>query len=75
MNEETVRQQLANMKRRLTIAKRDGYRFIYLDETMFTRKSLQLEEWSLPKKNFRIDEALLNEPTLAMISAISKENG
>ena len=66
---------MTTMKRLLTMAKNDGYRIVYIDETMFTRKSLQLEEWSLPKENFRIDEALLNEPTLAMISAISKENG
>ena len=40
------------MKRRLTVAKRDGYRIIYLDETIFTRKTLRLEEWTLPKQNF-----------------------
>ena len=63
------------MKRRLTVSKRDGYRVIYLDETMFTRKTVLLEEWTLPKQNFRVDQDRLNEPTLAMISAISKENG
>ena len=39
---------LARMKRQLTMAKNDGYRLIYLDETMFTRKSLADTEWSLP---------------------------
>ena len=32
-------------------------------------------EWSLPKDNVAIDEAKLNEPTLALLSAISKEKG
>ena len=75
MNEERQRQMLASMKRQLTRARNDGYRVIYLDETMFTRKTIKAEEWSLPKENFRIDEARLNEPTLAMISAIGRENG
>ena len=42
---------------------------------MFTRKTVKEAEWSRPKENFRIDEARLNEPTLAMVSAISQENG
>ena len=48
---------------------------IYLDETMFTRKTIKDEEWSRPKENFQIDEARLNEPTLAVVSAIGSENG
>ena len=63
------------MKRQLTRARNDGYRIIYLDETMFTRKTIRAEDWSLPKENFRVDEARLNEPTLAMVSAIGRENG
>ena len=63
------------MKRQLTRAKRDGYRIIYLDETMFTRKSVADTEWALPWENMRVDEAKLNEPTLAMLAAISKDKG
>ena len=57
------------------MARNQGYRVIYIDETMFTRKTLRLEEWTLPKQNFCVDQDRLNEPTLAMVSAISKENG
>ena len=57
------------------MARNDGYRIVYLDETMFTRKTVADTEWSLPGQNIRIDEALLNEPTLALLSAISKEKG
>ena len=42
---------------------------------MFTRKTIRNEEWSPPKENVRIDQAKLNEPTLAMIPAISMEKG
>ena len=42
---------------------------------MFTRKTVVQAEWTLPKENVRVDEALLNEPTLALLSAISKERG
>ena len=57
------------------MAKNDGYRIIYLDETMFTRKTVIDSEWTLPKQNVRVDEARLNEPTLALLSAISREKG
>ena len=63
------------MKGQLTRAKNDGYRVIYLDETMFTRKTVSCEEWTLPKENVSVDEAKLSEPTLALLMSISKENG
>ena len=63
------------MKRQLTMARNDGYRIVYLDECMFTRKTVVQAEWTLPKENVRVDEDKLNEPTLALLSAISKEKG
>ena len=57
------------------MARNDGYRIIYLDETMFTRKTVAEAEWTLLKENVQVDEAKLNEPTLALLSAISKEKG
>ena len=56
-------------------AKRDGYRIIYLDETMITRKTVGNYEWALPGNNVSIDTKMLNEPTLALLSGISKERG
>ena len=32
-------------------------------------------EWALPGENVRVDEARLSEPTLALLSGISKERG
>ncbi len=49
MTEEERRRDIGRMKRQLTMAKNDGYRVIYLDETMFTRKTVTSEEWTLPK--------------------------
>ena len=73
--EESQRHDLARMKRQLTMAKNDGFRIVYLDETMFTRKTVAEAELTLPKQNVMIHEAKLNEPTLALLSAISKEKG
>ena len=69
------KQLLANVKRGLTRAKNDGYRVIWIDETMFTRKTVPNAEWTLPRENLRVNEARLNEPTLALLAGISKENG
>ena len=43
------RKKLITMKQQLTRAKNDGYRVIYIDETMFTRKTVPNTEWTLPK--------------------------
>ena len=42
---------------------------------MFTRKTMVDTEWTLPKNNVWVDEANLNEPTLALLAAISLEKG
>ena len=48
---------------------------MYADETMITRKACPMKEYCLPKHNVTFDQAKLNEPTLAVLSAISKEKG
>ena len=57
------------------MAKNDGYRMVYIDETMFTRKTVPEVEWSLPKENHRLDVAKLHEPTLALLCGISSDKG
>ena len=66
---------LANMKRQLSKAKRDGYRIIYLDETFYTRNKVPELEWALPNENVTIDAAKNVEPCLCMLAAISKDKG
>ena len=63
------------MKRELTKARNAGYRIVYLDETMITRKTVADAEWSRPKENMAVDVAKLEEPTLALLSGISREKG
>lgn len=66
---------LAVVKRGLTRARNLGFRIVYIDETMFTRKTVPLAEWTLPKENMSVDQDRLNEPTLALLAGISKEKG
>ena len=75
MTQEVLNQKLATMKRQLTMAKNEGYRMIYLDETMFTRKTVRNEEWTRQGENVQVDLAKLDEPTLAMVCGISLEKG
>ena len=62
---EKRRQELITMKRDLTKARNDGYRVIYIDETMFTRKTVPDADWSRKGENPSVDVTKLNEPTLA----------
>ena len=61
------------MKRQLTKAKKDGYRIIYIDETMFTRATVPKSEYCLPKQNVSVDVAKLGEPKIALLAGVSKE--
>ena len=63
------------MKGQLTRARNENYRIIYLDETMFTRKTLHSAEWTRKNENMRVDQAKLDEPTIALLCGISKERG
>ena len=49
LDPEKAEKLLAKMKRELAKAKKDGYRVVYIDETMFTRKTVSDTEWTLPK--------------------------
>ena len=42
---------------------------------MFTRRSVPELEWTKSKENMTVDQAQLNEPTLAVLAAISKDHG
>ena len=57
------------------MARNMGYRIIYIDETMFTRKTVPETEWTNKKENIAVDVDRLNEPTLALLCGISKEKG
>ena len=63
------------MNRLLTRARNDGYRILYLDEICFTRSTMPKAEYCLQGQNMPADLAHLQEPTLAVLSAISKEKG
>ena len=65
----------AKMIRELKRAKRDGYRIIYIDETMFTRTTVPKQEYCLPHQNVTIDKSWVNAPTTAVLSGISREKG
>ena len=69
------RQKLGTMKMLLTKAKKQGYRIVYIDETVVTRKAVPLTEWTRKKENMSVDVTKIDEPTLALLSAISKEKG
>ena len=63
------------MLRALTKARKEGYKIVYIDETMFTRRSIPTKEYRRKSQNMTVDQALINEPTLALLSGISKEKG
>lgn len=72
---EKQKQLVINMKRQLTRYRNEGYRFVYIDETCFTRKTCSDTEWARLKENMAVDVVMIEEPTLALLCGISKEKG
>ena len=63
------------MIRALRRAKRDGFKVIYIDETVFTRSTVPRTEYCLQNRNVTVDKDWINEPTVAVLSGISRERG
>ena len=59
----------------MTRAKNDGFRIVYIDECVFTRKTCPDSEWAQKNENMRVNIDKINEPTMALLCGISKENG
>ena len=48
-----------------------GRDLLYLDETMFTSKTVPLKEWATKGNNITAEEESINEPAYALLMAIS----
>ena len=74
-SQEEHRKETKKMVRQLERARKDGYRVVYIDETMFTRQSIPKKEYCLPHENVTVDKHKVNEKTLAVLAGVSKEKG
>ena len=63
------------MRQQLEQAKQNNELILYLDETVFSRKAMLKNVWARKHENGEIDQAMLNEPTMALLMCISQENG
>ena len=63
------------MIRALRKAKRDGFKIIYIDETVFTRSTVPRLEYCLQNRNVTVDKDWINEPTVVVLSGNSREKG
>ena len=48
-----------------------GFDILWLDEAMFTRKTVPLIEWSNKLTNIEVEEETINEPAFALLMAVS----
>ena len=63
------------MKQRINKLKGDGYKIIYLDECIFTTKTIQTSDYTNKNYKHRIPLAKVNQTAYALILAISEEEG
>ena len=56
-------------------AREDGYRVIYLDETLVTKSTIRRFEYCNPGENPEITQTDLGEPVVGIILAVSYEKG
>ena len=62
-------------EKKVSDLKSEHYRIIYLDETVFTSKTISKSEYTLKRQHLRIPQILVNQPVYALIFAISEEKG
>ena len=55
--EDEFRREKQKLLRQLEKVKKEGYRIIYIDETMFTKSALPKTEYCLPRQNLNIDKS------------------
>ena len=60
---------------RIRSLRRQSRRIIYIDETVFTWKSIKLTEYSPLHHNHRVPQSKVIQPVFSLILAISEENG
>ena len=66
---------MAQLKQEIDDTIRAGYKLVYIDETVFTRNTVNKSEWSAKKSNAHVDQNLLNEKPKALLMGISAEEG
>ena len=54
---------------------REKKKIIYLDETCFTKRSIQTATYSAPYQNIKLQERDIYSTPVYVIAAISKEKG
>ena len=59
------------LRAKVDAAKAAGYEVCYTDECCFTRTSVAKGDWSKRHSNVELDMAHLNEPTQALLLAVS----
>ena len=64
-----------DLKKKVSDLKSEPYRIIYLDETVFTSKTIRKSEYTSNRDHLRITQTLVNQPVYALIFAISEEKG
>ena len=52
-----------------------GFRIVYLDEMMTTKRTLPKMAWTLPKENFQLDLSNIDTSAIASVAAVSREFG
>ena len=52
---DVILKEKNKMVRELRKVKQQGYKVVYIDETMFTRRSVPTKEYCLPSKNMTVD--------------------
>ena len=73
--EQEYEQWRKDLITRIQSLRQQNTRIIYLDECVFTSKTILMRDYTNLKCNRRIPQTQLNQPVFALVLAISRENG
>ena len=72
---EQLSRMAAELRDKMEQLRAEGRKVLYLDESMFTRSTVARTAYCLKDDNLTLDKGHLNEPTLALLLAISYDDG
>ena len=68
-------QRCRNLLDKIRQLRQEGRQFIYLDEINFTKRSVNLREWSAKNSNLTVDQQELYVGYRSVIASMSEEGG
>lgn len=72
---EKLVMQAHDFQQEISMAIEMGWKLVFIDECMVTKRTLPTHDWSRKKENALIDLSKIDTDPIAIVGAVSREDG